>query len=128
MGTIRKIANMISPGRKGEVKKTSSAGSQSDPPSPFAVSSADPLEQLRERKSKLTEAQRLRLLQNAFKPFSEEAKKHLPEELVKMEKAVRNKMLEEGFDEPFADEAGEDTVSAILDSRLLDEDEGEEES
>lgn len=118
---IRRTSNVITLGKKEGAKssstsKTSSAG---EPLSPFAAHPADALKSLTDRKSRpQTEEQKLALLQGAFKTFALEARSHLPSPLRRVEKKVRKKMIEEGFSDVVASEAGDEAVSALLSSKV----------
>ncbi len=113
---IRKTSNVI------DIKRTGSKSSESEtvqqPISPFASGPVNPLKSITERKSRgLTEEQRLALLQNALRPFATEARSHLPSDLSEFEKKMHKKMLEEGFPEVVANEAGDEVVDALLKTR-----------
>lgn len=85
---------------------------------PFAIRPPDALKAITERKSRrLKEWQKLAILQRALEPYAAEAREHLPGDLRQIEEKVRQKMLEEGFQEEIASEAGDETVTAILDSK-----------
>lgn len=119
MTNIRKTSNVVSIGKgrpaSGVTKEESSQVS-----SPFAVNPAQTLKSLTERRSReLSEEQRLSLLQRALHDFSEEASRHLPDAIGKIKRRVRNKMLAEGFADVIANEAGEEAVDVLLESRRV---------
>lgn len=121
MVKIRSTSNVVRLGRKEGTKSSSAASSSSvsDTASPFAAKPVDVLKAITERKSRpLTEEQKLALLQNALKPFASEARGHLPQNLTRVEKKVRKRMIEEGFSDVLASEAGDETVSALLTHRV----------
>lgn len=116
MVQIKKTSNVITLRRTSG--KTAGVASSTQAPSPFALKPPDPLKSIVERRSRtLSEWERLALLQRALGPFAEEARKHLPKEVRTIEKKVRKKMIQEGFAEAVAAEAGDETVTAILSTR-----------
>lgn len=116
MVTIRKISKGVS-FEKTSGKGVAGASSKGSAPSPFAISAPDPLKALTERKSTLGEKERLAILQRALEPYAEEARRHLPPGMQKIEKKVRHKMIKEGFPKEVANEAGDETVTALLDTQ-----------
>lgn len=117
MINVRKTSNIL-PFDKVSSSSETSADKNTSVTSPFAAKPAQSLKSLTERKSRpLTEEQRLALLQRALQPFANEARSHLPVDVSSVEKKVRKKMLEEGFSEVIATEAGEETVDALLGNR-----------
>ena len=114
--TVRRTSKVISLG-KASSKGVSGVGSERGVPSPFAISAPDPLKALTERKSTLGEKERLAILQRALEPYADEARRHLPPGMQKIEKKVRHKMLKEGFPKEVANEAGDETVAALLDTQ-----------
>lgn len=116
MINIRRTSKVIpfeKTSRSGGVSKTSSQTTSS----PFAIKPANPLKALTERKSRLTEEQKLAILQRALEPYAKEARSHLPDTVQKVRERVRRKMLEKGFPKEVAEEADDETVSAILDTK-----------
>ncbi|MBI4125091.1 MAG: hypothetical protein HY609_04265 [Deltaproteobacteria bacterium] len=110
-----RFAAVDKPSRKSIAKTDESSGQAA---SPFAIKPPDALRAITERKSRqLKEWQKLAILQRALEPYASEAKEHLPPDLRQVEEKVRQRMLEEGFKEEIAAEAGDETVSAILDTR-----------
>ena len=116
MVTIRRTSKVV-PFEKTSGKGVSGAGSAKGAPSPFAISAPDPLKAITERQSKLGEKSRLAVLQRAFEPYAEEARRHLPPGMQKIEKKVRYKMIKEGFPKEIANEAGDEAVTALLDTK-----------
>ena len=103
------------PSRKSVSKTENPSGQTSHP---FAIKPPDALKAITERKSRqLKEWQKLAILQRALEPYASEAKERLPDDLRQVEEKVRQRMLQEGFKEEIAAEAGDETVSAILDTR-----------
>ncbi|MDO8526547.1 MAG: hypothetical protein Q7T03_02545 [Deltaproteobacteria bacterium] len=120
VNNIRKTSNVVSLGKAGSSKSTSSADQNTAAHSPFAANPTQSLKHLTDRKSKpRTEEQRLALLQNALKSFATEARSHLPVNLGKMEQKVRKKMIDEGFSEVVANEAGDEAVDVLLENRRV---------
>ncbi len=113
MTTIRKTSNVISI-RKGSAAKSVSQTQSSTTASPFAIKPPDPLKSITERKSSLSELQKLAILQRALEPYAHEARRHLPTRLQKIDIKVRTKMIRDGFSEEVATEAGDEAVTAIL--------------
>lgn len=116
---IRKPSGIIPKRTLEKIKKgetvSSETGSEAAS-SPFAARPADALKAITERKSRgLTEEQRLALLQKALEPFANEARSHLPTPIGQLERKVRKRMLEEGFGKEVASEAGDETVTVLLD-------------
>lgn len=119
MVKIRSTSNVVSMNRKEGAKSSSGSSSVSSTASPFAAKPVDVLKSITERKSRpLSEEQKLALLQNALKPFANEARSHLPASLGNVEKKVRKKMIEEGFSSEIAAEAGDETVTALLETKV----------
>lgn len=112
---VKKTSRFVSvdkPSRQSISKTEKSAGQAAHP---FAIKPPDALKAITERKSRqLKEWQKLAILQRALEPYASEAKEHLPKGLRLVEEKVRQRMLEEGFKEEIAAEAGDETVSAIL--------------
>lgn len=124
---IRKRDNVISIGKGKKPGESSSSEKAEESQSPFDSKPVEALRSITERKSRgLTEEQRLKLLQNALEPFAKEARSRLPGDVKDIEKEMRKKMIQEGFAKEWASEAGDETVSAILDARLVEEEEDEE--
>ena len=119
MINVRKTSNVVSIGRAEGKSSTTAADQNTQVTSPFAARPAESLKGITERKSKLTEDQRLAILQRALQPFASEARSHLPTDLSSVEKEVRKKMLKEGFSEVVANEAGEEAVSVSLKNRRV---------
>lgn len=122
MVDIKKTSSVLGRGHLREIKKTSHSQSQSTSSSaetsPFAANPVDSLRSLTDRKSRpLTEDQWLILLQKAFQPFATEARGRLPSNIKRVEQKIRKKMLEEGFSEVVATEAGDEAVTVILEKR-----------
>lgn len=119
MDRIRKTSNVVSLGKKEKAGGSEKTSPVSETASPFAANPLETLKAITGRQSRpMTEEEKLRLLQNALKDFAAEARKHLPKNLGDMEKKVRSKMLAEGFSEEVAAEAGDETVTAILDNSV----------
>lgn len=119
MVKIRSTSNVVSMNRKEGAKSSSGSSSVSNTASPFAAKPVDVLRSITERKSRpLSEEQKLAMLQNALKPFASEARSHLPQSLGNVEKKVRKKMIEEGFSDVMANEAGDETVAALLHTKV----------
>lgn len=117
MTSIRKTSNVISLG-KASGKTVSGGSSATQAPSPFAIKPPDTLKSITERRSRvLSEWERLALLQQALGSFAEEARKKLPREVRAVEEKVRKKMIQEGFSKEVATEAGDETVTALLQNR-----------
>lgn len=115
---IKKTSRFTAVDRPARKSASKIQGSSEQTHSPFAINPPDALKVITERKSRqLKEWQRLAILQRALEPYASEAKGHLPQDLRQVEEKVRQRMLEEGFKEEIATEAGDETVSAILDTR-----------
>lgn len=115
MEKIRRSSNVILLGRKGKTESASSSPTVISTSSPFDAKPLNPLKAITERKSRfLSEGERLRLLQQALEKFAAEARRHLPERLKRMEGKVRTRMIQEGFSSEVAREAGDETVSLLL--------------
>ena len=120
MTHIRKTSNVVTLGRAGSKSSAGSSSAAKEPVSPFASGPVNPLRDITERKSRgLTEEQRLALLQNALKPFAAEARQHLPKDVSDIETKVRRTILEEGFSEAVANEAGDEAAGALLSHRRV---------
>lgn len=113
MTTVRKTSNVVSLGKAGGSKSVSPAKS-STTASPFAIKPPDPLKSLTDRKSSLSELQKLAILQRALEPYAQDARSHLPPHLQTIDKKVRTKMIKDGFSKEVATEAGDEIVTAIL--------------
>lgn len=118
MVEIRKTTNILPFGRASS-KEVSPSGAVSETSSPFATKPTETLKGILERKSSLLEDAKLAILRKALQPFATEASSHLPQDLSSIEKKVRRKMLEEGFSEVVAEEAGEEAVSVSLTHRRV---------
>lgn len=85
--------------------------------SPFAIKPPDSLKGITERKTQLSEIQRLAILQRALQPYAKEAEKKLSPELLKMKEEVRKEMITKGFPQEVAGEAADEAVSVILETK-----------
>ncbi|OGQ05560.1 MAG: hypothetical protein A2W61_01730 [Deltaproteobacteria bacterium RIFCSPLOWO2_01_44_7] len=119
MVTIRKTSNVLPFGKISSSKSVSSTSESSSAVSPFAAKPVDALKAITQRKSRLSEEQKLAILQRALSPFSNEARGHLPTDVSQMEEEVRKRMMKEGFSETVANEAGEETVDVLLEHRRV---------
>lgn len=116
MTIIRKTSNVVSLGKAGG-KSVSGTKQSTTTSSPFALKPTDPLKALTERKSSLTELQKLAILQRALEPYANEARGHLPANLQKIDRKVRTKMIKDGFATEEANEAGDEVVTALMGKR-----------
>ena len=115
MVNIRKTSHVVSLGKAESSSSSTPADRNTEPTSPFAARPTESLKNITDRKSRpLTEEQKLAMLQRALQPFSSEARSHLPADLSDVEKKVRKKMMDEGFSEVIANEAGEEAVSVTI--------------
>jgi len=116
MSRIRKTSSIVSLGR-GRTKSVAGPRPSSTTTSPFSIKPPDPLKSITQRQSQLSELQRLAILQNALEPFAGEARKHLPKNIQSIEKKVRKRMIQKGFSKEVVSEAGDETVSVLLNKR-----------
>ena len=119
MTNIRRTSNIF-PIKKGKAVSESKEAEQANASSSFSVNPTQTLKSLMERRSKQeTEEQRLGRLQRALQDFSQEARNHLPRPISEFEKKMHQKMVEEGFTDVIANEAGEEAVEVLLENRRV---------
>ena len=110
---IRKtgLDNVIPIGKGG----SSSTSGATEKSSPFAANPTEGLRRiLKDKKGSVSEEEMLRRLQDAFEPFAEDAREHLPQSLRQIEQNVRKQMVLVGYSGAIAKEAGDEVVTVML--------------
>lgn len=104
--------NVISIGKRD----SSGGGGVAEKLSPFASNAAEELRGiLKDKKGRVSEEEMLRRLQEAFEPFAQDVREHLPRSLREIEQDVRRQMVRAGYSGPVAKEAGDEAVTVLLD-------------
>lgn len=96
-------------------RDSSGVGGVAEKPSPFASNAAEELRGiLKDKKGRVSEEEMLRRLQEAFEPFAQDVREHLPKSLREIEQDVRRQMVRAGYSGHVAKEAGDEAVTLLL--------------